>query len=87
MSRINGEKARAAIQRRNRTAMRLKTRAHLAALKAAPPAPKVEKPAPKPKPVAAPKPEPAATAPVAEAPAAAPKPKWNKRTQQGVRPK
>lgn len=34
MSRINGEKARAAIARRNRTAQRVKDRAKLAALKA-----------------------------------------------------
>lgn len=34
MSRINGEKARAAIARRNRTARRLKDRARLAEIKA-----------------------------------------------------
>ena len=35
MSRINGEKARAAIMRRNRTAMRLKSRAKLQEIRAA----------------------------------------------------
>ncbi len=35
MSRINGEKARAAIAKRNRTAMREKTRARLQELRAA----------------------------------------------------
>ncbi len=33
MSRINGEKARAAVAKRNRTAMRLKTRARLQEVK------------------------------------------------------
>jgi hypothetical protein len=41
MSRINGEKARASIAKRNRTARRASDRAKLAALKAA--APKAEK--------------------------------------------
>jgi hypothetical protein len=46
MSRINGEKARASIAKRNRTALRAKSRERLAALKAAA-APKAEKPAKK----------------------------------------
>jgi len=71
MSRINGEKARASIQRRRRTAQRAKDRAALAAAKIAPPAPpKIRVRPPKPAP-----PEPVAAAPVAAPVADAPKKK------------
>jgi hypothetical protein len=50
MSRINGEKARAAIARKRRTAQRLKDRTNKAALVAAAATPKpASKPAPKPR--------------------------------------
>ena len=48
MSRINGEKARAAIARKNRTAQRAKDRARLAEIRQAAAAKPESKPAPKP---------------------------------------
>lgn len=45
MSRVNGEKARAAIAKRNRTAQRVKDRARLAEIKAAGTKKPAEKPA------------------------------------------
>lgn len=71
MSRINGDKARSAVERRRRTAQRMKDRVKHADLRLNPPVAKPRKVAkPKPKPVEAPP----AEAPAAKAAAKPPKP-------------